>query len=119
MQMRINSCRSAMASAMAGLVLALTAPSAIGQQATVRPGNAANGQAIAMTWCSACHLVGPATGAASALADVPTFLALAKRLPTDADVLAAFIANPHPPMPNLGLSQIEIRDLLAYIATLR
>src|SRR5262245_6067166 len=84
-----------------------------------RSGNAANGRAIATTWCSACHLVAPPTGAASALADVPTFSALAKRLPTDADVLAAFIANPHPPMPNLGLSQIEIRDLLAYIATLR
>jgi mono/diheme cytochrome c family protein len=72
-----------------------------------------------MTWCSACHLVAPATGASSTLADVPTFASISKRLPTDADVLAAFIANPHPPMPNLGLSQTDIRDLLAYIATLR
>jgi mono/diheme cytochrome c family protein len=88
------------------------------QQNTFRGGVAANGRAIAMTWCSACHLVGPAAGAA-VRADVPTFSSIAQRLDMDADVLAAFIANPHPPMPNLGLSRQDIRDLLAYIATLR
>jgi len=34
-------------------------------------------------------------------------------------VLAAFLANPHPPMPNLSLSRRDIQDLLAYIATLK
>jgi hypothetical protein len=34
-------------------------------------------------------------------------------------VLAAFIIDPHPPMPDLGLSRKDIRDVLAYIATLK
>ena len=100
------------------VALAASAASPARPQATFRGGITANGRAIAMTWCSACHLVGLAAGTAVA-ADVPTFVAIAKRLPDDADFLAAFIANPHPPMPNFGLSQRDIRDLLAYIASLR
>jgi hypothetical protein len=53
------------------------------------------------------------------LADVPTFTSIARRLPTDAEVLAGFIIDPHPPMPDLGLSREDIRDVLAYIATLK
>ena len=83
-----------------------------------RPGNPAYGRMIAETWCSACHLVAPDEDRA-VLADVPTFTLIARRLPSDADVLAAFIANPHPPMPDLGLSRQDIRDVLAYIATLK
>jgi len=55
----------------------------------------------------------------SVLADVPTFTSIARRLPNDAEVLAAFIIDPHPPMPDLGLSREDIRDVLAYIATLK
>jgi len=51
--------------------------------------------------------------------DVPTFPSIARKLPAEADVLAAFLANPHPPMPNLSLSRRDIQDLLAYIATLK
>ena len=78
---------------------------------------ASHGRAIAETWCSACHLV--SSQQTHANADVPSFSSIAKRLPADADILAAFIANPHPPMPNLGLSRQDIQDLLAYIATLK
>jgi mono/diheme cytochrome c family protein len=91
--------------------------------ALVETGNAAeqvgapHGRAIAQTWCSACHLV--SSEQTSANVDVPTFSSIAQRLPTDAAVLAAFIANPHPPMPNLSLTRQDIQDLLAYIATLK
>ena len=81
-------------------------------------GDAARGRLIATTWCAACHLVAPGD-TRSVVADVPTFSSIASRLPTDADVLAAFIANPHPPMPNLSLSRQDIADVLAYIATLK
>lgn len=50
---------------------------------------------------------------------MPTFSALAKRLPNDAEFLAGFITNPHPPMPNMGLSRQDIADVLAFIATLK
>lgn len=76
-----------------------------------------HGRAIAQTWCSTCHLV--SSGQTRVNADVPTFASIAQRLPADKDVLAAFIANPHPPMPDLSLSRQDIQDLLAYIATLK
>ena len=84
---------------------------------TANAQNVAHGRAIAKTWCSACHLVSPEQTTANP--DVPTFSSIALRLPRDADVLAAFIANPHPPMPNLSLSRQDIQDLLAYITTLK
>ncbi len=96
-------------------IVALLSVPALAQQ-----GNAlaiAHGRAIATTWCSSCHLVSPDQTRANA--DVPTFASIAKRLPDDTDVLAAFVANPHPPMPNLNLSRQDIRDLLDYIATLK
>ena len=94
----------------------LMAP-AFSQQAVVGGGVVANGRVLAMTWCSACHLV--PGGRQATVVDVPTFQSLAQRLPTDTDVLSAFIANPHPPMPNLNLGRQDIRDILAYIASLR
>jgi mono/diheme cytochrome c family protein len=110
--------------AMLGLVVA--APVTVGlttaasaQQAVIAGGIVANGRALAMTWCANCHLVAPPTANTTAAGDVPTFASVARRLPTDADLLAAFIANPHPPMPNLNLSRQDIKDLLAYISTLR
>jgi mono/diheme cytochrome c family protein len=103
-------------------LVALTFASVI-SAALAQTGNAqqrgipAHGRIIAETWCSACHLVSPSQTHANA--DVPTFASIARRLPGDADLLAAFIANPHPPMPNLNLSRQDIQDLLAYIATLK
>jgi mono/diheme cytochrome c family protein len=78
----------------------------------------ARGKLIAETWCASCHLVA-ADEDRTVLADVPPFTAIAQRLPGDADVLAAFIVDPHPPMPDLGLSRQDIRDILAYISTLK
>jgi mono/diheme cytochrome c family protein len=105
--------------AVGAVLVTLAMPSLAAAQSVISGGVVANGKAIAMTWCSACHLVAPAAGAAKASSDVPTFTSIAQMLPDSADLLAAFIANPHPPMPNFNLSRQDIRDLLAYIATLR
>jgi cytochrome c len=104
-----------------GLVasMVLFAPNALAQDNELLPtDDPAHGRLIAETWCSACHLVSPDVNG-PVLADIPTFMAIARRLPEDADVLAAFISDPHPPMPDLGLSRQDIRDVLAYIATLK
>jgi mono/diheme cytochrome c family protein len=100
------------------MISALMLTPAVAQSVQLGPGDAGHGRVIANTWCSACHLVAPGENRA-VVADVPTFTSIAQRLPTDVDVLAAFIANPHPPMPNLGLSRQDIKDILAYIATLK
>ena len=35
------------------------------------------------------------------------------------DWLDAFLADPHPPMPDMSLTRQEIRDLRAYVESLR
>lgn len=102
------------------VVAVLLASAALAQnsQNPPRVGDPAYGSLIAETWCSACHLV-EADERRAVNVDVPTFTSIARRLPSDVDVLIAFVANPHPPMPNLGLSRQDVRDVLAYIATLK
>lgn len=102
----------------AGFLGALIATGMISTAIAQTSGDPARGRTIAEIWCSNCHLVAPDENQ-TVLADVPTFPAIAQRLPSDVDVLTAFIANPHPPMPDLGLTRQDIRDVLAYIATLK
>ena len=80
-------------------------------------GNAASGRQIAERWCTGCHLVGDDQKSAST--DVPSFFDIARRSKGDIDRLGGFLANPHPPMPNLNLTHAEIDDLLAYIGSLK
>jgi mono/diheme cytochrome c family protein len=80
-------------------------------------GNSANGRILAQRWCASCHLVSEDQKTASS--DVPTFSAIARRSKTEIDALAGFLADPHPPMPNLSLTRNEINDLLAYISSLK
>jgi mono/diheme cytochrome c family protein len=80
-------------------------------------GNPERGQQLAGRWCASCHLVGPEQR--EALADVPSFASVARREDLSEALLAAFLATPHPPMPNMSLSRQEIADVLAYIRSLR
>jgi hypothetical protein len=57
--------------------------------------------------------------AATANPDVPTFAAIAGRSDTTAERLAGRIIVPHPPMPNVQLTVAEMRDIIAYILSLR
>ena len=80
-------------------------------------GNAETGGAIAERWCSSCHLV--SSDQTSAAADAPSFMSIAQKSESEIDALEGFLADPHPPMPDMSLSRNEIRDLLAYIRSLR
>lgn len=80
-------------------------------------GDAESGKAVAEMWCSSCHLVSPEQ--TSAMADVPSFQSIAQRSDSEIEALEAFLADPHPPMPDMSLTRNEIRDLLAYIRSLR
>jgi mono/diheme cytochrome c family protein len=79
-------------------------------------GSAERGLEIAERWCSHCHLVSPAQ--AQALADVPSFMAVAEGS-AGLDWLATFLADPHPVMPDMSLTRQEIQDLVAYFESLR
>ncbi len=79
-------------------------------------GLANEGKEIAVKWCATCHLV--AEGQTSASADVPTFKSIASKYENKIGALGAFLADPHPVMPNLSLTRREIQDLLAYFGSL-
>lgn len=76
-----------------------------------------HGEKLAREWCSNCHLVTPdqTSGGDSA----PTFSSIAETAEERASDLKAWLADPHPPMPNFDLTIYEIDDLLAYIESLR
>ena len=74
------------------------------------------GKQIAERWCAACHVV--ESGQAAANSDAPSFADIAVRN-TDLEALAAFLADPHPVMPDMSLTRDEIRNLVAYIGSLR
>jgi mono/diheme cytochrome c family protein len=76
------------------------------------------GAAIAARWCAECHLVAP--DQRQAMAAAPSFAAIARDHASDMAALEAFLADrPHPPMTALSLTRQEIRDLIAYIGSLR
>jgi mono/diheme cytochrome c family protein len=78
--------------------------------------DAAKGEIIARRWCAACHVVAPEQTVANS--DAPTFASIARRnVPPKS--LKAFLADPHPKMPDMNLSRSEIADIVAYIGSLR
>lgn len=78
---------------------------------------ASQGREIARTWCAACHVVDDAAAAGSDAA--PPFAVIAKDPAISPDRLRTWLADPHPPMPNLALDREEIEALVAYIDSLR
>jgi mono/diheme cytochrome c family protein len=76
--------------------------------------DAANGLRIARRWCAECHLV--TQDQSRAKADVMPFASVATR--KTAQEIATFLTDPHPKMPNMGLSRNEIADIVAYIKSL-
>ena len=89
--------------------------------ATTLPAFAAdadNGERLAHRWCAACHVVS-ATQRQSTTDQASPFATIAKIPGFDAAKIALFLLDPHPKMPDMGLSRTEAADLAAYIATLK
>jgi mono/diheme cytochrome c family protein len=76
-----------------------------------------NGRRLARRWCASCHLVAPTQRGPAT--EAPTFASIASRPDFDAAKLAFFLLDPHPKMPNMGLSRAAAANLAAYIATLK
>ncbi len=81
-----------------------------------RADEAEQGRAIAERWCAECHVIAEdqPQGGDSA----PAFPALAQDPARDDAWLRGWIANPHPPMPDPGLSRAQIDAVVAYLRTL-
>lgn len=80
--------------------------------------NVASGRKLATAWCSECHVV--AAGQPKAGNDaIPTFGAIANTPGTTDLALKAYLATPHPVMPNVVATRQQIDDIVAYILTLK
>jgi mono/diheme cytochrome c family protein len=78
--------------------------------------DAREGERLARQWCIGCHVVGvrgPGGDRGPAFATVAND---PKRTPNR---LRGWLANPHPPMVNPGLTNREIESIIAYIESLR
>lgn len=103
---------------MRSLVLGLMLVTMAGGASAVEIGDAERGLAYAEQYCTECHAVergdyeSPFYGAPpfSEVANVPAMSELA---------LFSFFQTPHPTMPNLMIPTADIRDLVAYIRSLR
>ena len=80
-------------------------------------GSPENGKVLAARWCASCHIV--STDQASATTEAPPFETIAKGSSGKVENLEVFLSAPHAPMPPLDLSRTEIRDLIAYITSLK
>jgi mono/diheme cytochrome c family protein len=82
-------------------------------------GDLRQGRRLALDVCASCHAV-VAGQTRSPLATAPSFEEIAKTPGMTAAALAFwFTAASHPTMPNLVLSSEQLRDVSAYILSLR
>jgi mono/diheme cytochrome c family protein len=87
-------------------------------KAEPKVGDPQRGLVVARALCATCHLIGESPQA-PVPSDVPSFRSIANRPNQTAQALANWLIEPHTPMPNIHLTREEIRDLSAYVLTLR
>jgi cytochrome c len=78
---------------------------------------ARQGRAFAERVCSGCH--GVVLGATSLAAGAPNFYTIARTPGMSPLALRVALETPHHSMPNLMLTADELRDITAYIMSLR
>jgi mono/diheme cytochrome c family protein len=78
----------------------------------------AMGKEIADKLCVGCHATDQSLGERRQ-ADVPSFISIANRPKQSIEALSGWLMAPHAPMPDPHLSRKEIRDLAAYIVSLK
>ena len=88
--------------------------------AWAQPGLASpqRGQELAARLCTNCHVIDRQTSS-PIRTDVPGFPTIANRPGATAEHLAGRIIVPHPAMPGVPLTAAEIRDIVAYIVSLK
>jgi cytochrome c len=73
------------------------------------------GLTLAEVWCTSCHTVTENGGGRDT---APLFSTISRRNRADTAWVRAWLANPHPPMPNFNLSRQQIDDIVAYLESL-
>ena len=99
-----------------GLIGASEAASA--QDAPPAP-SADAGLKLAETFCQTCHLVSDAAPDKPVTVGIPSFRGIANKPGQTGKAIERVLINPHPPMPDMKLTNIEIQDIIAYLDSLR
>lgn len=89
-------------------------PAAIGQQI----GNAERGMQYASEVCSACHAVRSGE-MRSPISDAPPFEEIANTSGMTFTALTVWFQSSHPTMPNINMTDEEMRDVIQYILSLK
>jgi mono/diheme cytochrome c family protein len=89
-----------------------------GGYAQTRTGDPSRGREVAQRVCATCHIIAPGQ-AGAATVGIPTFPAIARRPEQTVERLMSKMMVPHPPMPAIALTADEMRDIAAYILSLR
>lgn len=100
-----------------GALWFVAAPAAA-EETTKKPPSAEDGKALAEKLCGGCHLTG-AQRSDTAPVGPPPFVTIANRSGQTAERIEGALIQPHPPMPDMQLTQEEMRDIVAYLDTLR
>ena len=88
------------------------------------PGDPAKGRQYAVMVCAACHMViaqpiGASPSAPNQTGQAPSFEKIAATPGMTELALNVFFRSPHPSMPNLIVPAADVRDLIAYILSLK
>ena len=98
----------------AAMALITALPITVGNAGSV--GDSERGLQLARHWCASCHLVeGRGTGSDVA----PPFSAISRDPSLTPGRLHAWLARPHPPMPDVKLTRADEDDIIAYLQQLR
>jgi mono/diheme cytochrome c family protein len=106
-------------SALAVAVMIGSFSPALGPAWGQQPPSVGRGKELAERLCAGCHRVNDNQGGIVQGTDVPSFRALALRPQQTPESLLAFIMTPRHPMPAIPLELNEIRDVVAYIESLK
>ncbi len=103
----------------AGFVAAAAIVAASSSLVLAEEGDVDHGKALVETNCARCHGVGE--NDTSAHPEAPEFRTLSMRYPVDAleEAFAEGIVTGHPDMPEFQATPEQIRDIIAYLASVQ
>jgi mono/diheme cytochrome c family protein len=100
------------------MVLAAAAVFGLGEDAAAQEADIAAGKAYAEEICATCHAVKPGA-LESPLFDAPSFQSVADTPGMTELALSVWLQSSHPTMPNIVLKQDDMRNVVAYIRSLK
>ncbi len=83
-----------------------------------KPPSAVEGYALAQKLCKGCHLIDHSDDAVAQVGP-PSFASIANKPGQTADRIKGALIQPHPPMPDMHLSNQEMLNIIAYLESLR